>query len=123
MDLASEPIIVTSHAEASKARREIHAFAAAVIGLDSADDVALMVSEGIANAVRHGRGNPVITVACVEKTLRVQVHDDGPGLIIARQVDHGRGLGIIDDLASRWTLVTDDTGTCLTFEVDRKADE
>jgi anti-sigma regulatory factor (Ser/Thr protein kinase) len=122
MDLAPKSFTVTSPAKASAARRKVREFAAAIVGPEIAEDVKLMLSEGIANVVSHGRGHPTVTVTCSEKALRVEVHDEGPALQIARRVDHGRGLTIIDELADRWKLVTDDTGTCLSFEVDRKAD-
>jgi len=121
MDLTPRPFTVTTRQEAAAARRKIRDFAAAIVGPETAEDVKLMLSEGIANVVSHGRGDPVVTITCNEKALRVEVHDEGPALQIARRVDHGQGLNIINELADRWTLNTDDTGTCLSFEVDRKA--
>jgi len=123
MDFEPAPFTVTSRAQASTARRKIREFAAVVVDADAAYDVELMTAEGIANVIHHGSGDPVITVRCNEKALRVEVSDDGPGLQIARRTDHGRGLGIIDELAARWSLVTDESGTCLWFEVDREVSE
>lgn len=121
MDLAMTPLRVTSVAKVPAARHQIRRFAATVIGADAAADVELMAAEGMANAIVHGRGGANVTVTCTDKALRVEVRDHGPGLLVARRVDHGRGLNIIDGFSARWGLVTDDGGTCLFFEVDRAA--
>lgn len=118
MDLASTPIRLSSPAKVRAARRRIRRFAAPLVGDDTAWNVEVMTSEAITNAVIHGHGDPTVAVSCSEKCLRVEVRDEGPGLAVAARVDHGRGLAIIDALADRWALVTDNGGTCLFFEVD-----
>lgn len=122
MELAMKPLRVAEAKEARDARHEIRKFATTMVGSDAAGDVEQMAAEGIANALLHGRGGAEVTITCTEKTLRIEVRDHGPGLFVARRVDHGRGLDIVDAFAARWGLVTDDHGTCLFFEVDRKAD-
>lgn len=119
MDLAIAPLRVQSVAKVPAARHRIRKFAATVLGSDSAADVELMACEGIANAFVHGHGGATVTVTCTAKTLRVEVRDDGPGLIVARRVDHGRGLTVIAAFSARWDLVTGEAGTVLSFEVDR----
>jgi anti-sigma regulatory factor (Ser/Thr protein kinase) len=119
MDLASQPFDVTSRAQVPASRHKVRHFAATFVGNEAADDVESMLAEGLANALLHSLGGVTVTVTVSEKALRVEVHDEGPALQIARRVDHGRGLTIIDQLAARWTLVTDETGTVLSFEVDR----
>ncbi|TYK45465.1 ATP-binding protein [Actinomadura decatromicini] len=120
MDLAIAPLQITSAAKVPAARRKIRNFAASVVSADAADDVELMVSEAMANALIHGLGGALVTVIVTEKALRVEVRDHGPGFIIAGRVDHGRGLAIINALAPRWKSDADERGTCLWFEVDRE---
>jgi anti-sigma regulatory factor (Ser/Thr protein kinase) len=122
MDLAIAPLRVPSTAKVPAARRQIRRFAATIIDAATAGDVELMASEAITNALIHGRGGATVTITCDETALRVEVRDHGPGLLVARRVDHGRGLDIIQEFAARWGLITDDHGTCLFFEVDREAD-
>lgn len=113
------PLRVTAPSRVPAARHAIRQFATAAIDATAAGDIELMASEAISNALVHGRGGADVTVICSEKTLRVEVRDHGPGLLVARRVDHGRGLDIIGEFAARWGLVTDDHGTCLFFEIDR----
>ncbi|MFJ3659943.1 ATP-binding protein [Streptomyces sp. NPDC090119] len=83
-----------------------------------ADDAAVVVSELLANALRHGR--PPVRVACALRrrssdraALRIEVADAGPSfdttLVRARWrhpsftlEESGRGLFLVDALASRW---------------------
>jgi len=44
-------------------------------------EIAVALSQVLANAKRHGKSSPTVTCSCVDaKTLRVDVKDDGPGL-------------------------------------------
>lgn len=124
MDHATKPIKredfkVDTAAKVPATRHKVRRLAAAFIAPDTVDNVEWMLAEGLANALIHGRGAATVTVTVDEKTLRVEVQDHGPGLLVARRTDHGRGLTIIEKLAANWSLTTDDTGTCLWFEVDR----
>ncbi|MFJ5520311.1 ATP-binding protein [Streptomyces griseoluteus] len=83
-----------------------------------ADDASVVVSELVSNALRHGR--PPVRVACAlrrrsprGRALRIEVADAGPSfdttLIRARWRhpsfaldESGRGLFLVDALASRW---------------------
>lgn len=121
MDLASQPFDVASRAEVPASRHKVRRFAATFVGSEAADDVEWMLAEGLANALLHSLGGVTVTVAVNEKALRVEVRDLGPGLLVARRTDHGRGLHIIESLAARWELTISEAGTCLWFEVDRKA--
>lgn len=119
MDLATEALDVPTPARVPAARHKIRRFAETIVGPTAADDVELMLAEGLANAVVHGRGGATVTVTVSEKALRVEVRDQGRGLLVARRTDHGRGLTIIKELAADWKLTIDDAGTCLWFEVNR----
>jgi anti-sigma regulatory factor (Ser/Thr protein kinase) len=122
MDLTSQPFDVASRAAVPASRHKVRHFAVTFVGHEAADDVEWMLAEGLANALLHSLGGVTVTVAVTEKALRVEVRDLGPGLLVARRTDHGRGLAIIEALAARWDLDISEVGTCLWFEVDRKSD-
>lgn len=122
MELAMTPLRVPEPKGVRDARHKIREFATTMVGADTAADVELMAAEAITNALLHGHGGAEVTITCSEKTLRVEVRDHGPALIVARRVDHGQGLNIVDAFSARWGLDTDDHGTCLFFEVDRRTD-
>ncbi|HEY3143474.1 MAG TPA: ATP-binding protein [Acidimicrobiales bacterium] len=74
------------------------------------DDIVLMASELFTNAVIHGAGHVEVQVSLLADRVRVVVSDDGlrdlPGAL-PRKVDGpdtvtGRGLHIVDRLASAW---------------------
>jgi anti-sigma regulatory factor (Ser/Thr protein kinase) len=87
------------------------------------DDVRLLVSELVANSVRHaGRpaGTPVrVRAAAVDGVVRVEVHDHGHGWVRRRSADGragGFGLCLVERLAARWGVNHED-GTCVCFEL------
>ena len=94
-------------------------------------DAQLMVTELVANAVRHsGRaGEPVsMCVRATRAAMRVEVSDSGTGFerppALASSTDRagGRGLSIVAALAHRWGV--DDSGTTTVwFEIDRPQHE
>jgi len=71
---------------------------------DLADDVALVVTELAANAIRHARSGFTVILSSRRGVLRIAVRDaspvpaDGPGLTPAPL----HGLGAVDAMASRW---------------------
>ncbi|WP_017933675.1 ATP-binding protein [Nocardioides sp. Iso805N] len=77
------------------------------------DDAALLVSELMSNAVRHGAGLALLTVSLHDGALTVAVHDDGVGLPLVRtgigdpSAASGRGLGIVQRLADQWGVDVD----------------
>ena len=119
MDLTIAPLTVPTTAKVPAARHKIRRLAEPLVGVGAAADVELMLAEGLANAFVHGRGAATVSVTVTGKKLRVEVRDQGRGLLVARRTDHGRGLSIIKQLAADWKLTIDDAGTCLWFEVNR----
>jgi anti-sigma regulatory factor (Ser/Thr protein kinase) len=112
-------------------------FVRGVLGADwpALDDVLLMVSEIASNAVRHTAsadegGSFDLTVSVTDDTLRVAVADRG-GSSQPRLPDDdedelgvltgGRGLLIVDALASSWGHAGDELGRVVWFEVTAKA--
>ncbi|WP_214410946.1 ATP-binding protein [Sphaerisporangium fuscum] len=70
------------------------------------DDVVLMVSELVTNAIAHGAPPIRLSLRAGDGALRGEVTDHGEGLPhrlhVGDEVDHGRGLLIVDALADRW---------------------
>jgi hypothetical protein len=58
--------------------------------------------------------------------VRVAVYDDDPALPVHRQPDAerpgGRGLHLLDRIATRWGAEPSDGGKVVWFELDRPAD-
>ncbi|MEW9531035.1 ATP-binding protein [Microbispora sp. NPDC049125] len=68
------------------------------------DDVLLVVSELVTNALRHGDGSPVLRLSGGVTWMRVEVADDGAGLPRLRRRGRmdGWGLNLIQQLAAGW---------------------
>jgi anti-sigma regulatory factor (Ser/Thr protein kinase) len=108
--------------------RNVRAFVGeAVDGCPVADDVILLASEVVTNAVIHtasGKdGTFTVVVHPLDGTVRVEVHDGGsetPPDIRSPddQAVSGRGLGLVESLATRWGHLGDQDGRVVWFEVD-----
>jgi hypothetical protein len=65
-----------------------------------ADEAELIISELIANAVRHGEGPAESRISYGGCYLHIEVHDDGPGRPVWREAgaeeESGRGLAVIE---------------------------
>lgn len=70
------------------------------------DDMLLCVSELATNALRHGvppgRGYRLRLLVFEDATVRVEVHDSGPGLSRMAERPPGLGLTIVAALADAW---------------------
>ncbi len=84
----------------------------------------LLVSELVTNSVRHvaGSAEPVeLAVRIGAREIRVEVRDGGagfdPGKPVPRGADGGFGLFLVERMASRWGVETQD-GTRVWFELD-----
>ncbi|MET9853950.1 ATP-binding protein [Streptomyces sp. NPDC006450] len=72
------------------------------------DDVLLCVSELATNALRYGvpRGRGyLLRLLTYDGTVRVEVHDSGPGLSRIRERAPGWGLLLVDGLADAWGVL------------------
>jgi len=108
------------------ARHHIRTLASRVFGFGEAcDDVELMTSELLSNAVRYGEGDKAqVRVTVSPAVVRVEVRDDGRATLpINTEPDpfdeRGRGLVIVAALAVRWGLGRDGIGTTAWFEYRR----
>jgi anti-sigma regulatory factor (Ser/Thr protein kinase) len=90
-----------------------------------AENVVLLISELVSNAVLHGSGPSVIDVTVEPGHIRVAVHDEGQGAPQIQRhapvdADHGRGLFLVEKLSTRWGIAPRTaTGKSVWFEIDR----
>jgi anti-sigma regulatory factor (Ser/Thr protein kinase) len=108
--------------------RNVRAFVGGTVaGCPVADDVILLTSEVVTNAIVHtasGKdGTFTVVVHPFDALVRVEVHDGGsetlPGIRSADdQAVSGRGLGLVESLATRWGHLGDRDGRVVWFEVD-----
>lgn len=87
-----------------------------------ADDVQLVVTELVANAVRHAPARVQLRLLLEGPTLRVEVSDDQPVMLprrTARAVvaENGRGLLIVEALAQDWGVDGDPAGKTVWCEL------
>jgi anti-sigma regulatory factor (Ser/Thr protein kinase) len=82
---------------------------------DVAHTAELLVSELVTNAVTHGRGVVRLAIECIDQSLSVTVSDDDPTAPQVMQAElmalGGRGLRMIDALASSWGVTPHRDGT------------
>jgi two-component sensor histidine kinase len=80
------------------------------------DDVALLVTELVTNAVRHANGDPDRAMRVELRRwadfVRVEVFGEG-----ARFTAEGPGLAVVDRIADRWATAPTTSGTCAWFEI------
>lgn len=113
------PRTVRAPAVAREAMREL---CRDLIEGDMLTDAELLVSELVTNALRHGDGRIVLRGALDADKLMVEVIDEGGGFeheLRRRDFDDvgGWGLGLVEDLASRWGV--HEGTTHVWFELER----
>lgn len=115
-------IVVDSTPAAARCARR---FAEATVDfLDTrvdARDLALLISEIVANAVHLDSGSVEVSLSPVDHRLRVEVRDHGVGMpeLLDPGADEvsGRGLLIVDRLADRWGIDQFLPGKIVWFEL------
>lgn len=80
------------------------------------DDMALVVSELVTNAIVHAHSAPVLRLSRTERGVRVEVEDAGQGApdpqTPSRTGESGRGMYLVDAVATAWGVDTaPETGT------------
>jgi two-component sensor histidine kinase len=109
---------------AAHARHAVASGFGALLGEESLDDVMLVVSELVTNALLHGRGDIKLRIAVDAQLVTGAVSDDGrrfrgqplepdPARI------GGHGLRIVDRVAERWGH--EGTSTNVWFEIPAHA--
>lgn len=105
---------------------QTRAFVASLAGL-AAESATLLTSELVTNAVLHSRsgcdgGTVTVTVIDLPDGVLVEVADDGspdsgPEINLDRYAPGGRGLFLVDQVATRWGYLRDGAGTTVWFQV------
>lgn len=97
---------------------------------DVGSTIALLVTELVANAVKHAASPADVSVRLLDDALRVEVVDSSPELpkrrLASQESTSGRGLALVEDLATSWGIDLVPDGKRVWFEVPRpdlKADE
>lgn len=90
------------------------------------DDVQLLVSELVTNAVVHAGTEAQVAVRLLPDALRIEVVDHGAPTVPARpsmprseDAESGRGLFLVDTIADAWGVEEIEDGKCIWFEVPR----
>ena len=97
-------------------------------GAQSASESAvLLVSELVTNAVLHARTDvDVVVAAGSDDRVRVSVIDRSPSMPAQRSFSatagSGRGLRLVESVASRWGVDAKDQGKEVWFEIDLDAE-
>jgi anti-sigma regulatory factor (Ser/Thr protein kinase)/ABC-type transporter Mla MlaB component len=117
----------------SRARAEVRQVADSVLDETAFEAAVLLTSELVANAVIHppsASGACVgLLVTCYENGIRCEISDRGPGFdptTLAPRVSEtgGRGLMLVDALASRWGThrPSEEEGFCVWFELENEGE-
>ena len=81
---------------------------------DQADDVEVVVTELVTNAIRHSRGPVTLSIGRRLDRIIVQVQDPSPKPPEQEQAgildDNGRGLLLVEEIASEWGSTPTDHG-------------
>lgn len=90
---------------------------------DLADTITLLLSELVTNAIVHAHAAPDVTVRLLTDRVHVEVGDASPESVQADPADDGstsgRGLALVEALASDWGSVTVSGGKIVWFDVAR----
>jgi anti-sigma regulatory factor (Ser/Thr protein kinase) len=85
----------------------------------------LLVTELIANSVKHARADAVaLNVVVGRGAVLVEVRDEGPGFEPVNRTEaqdkaSGWGLFLVDRLSDRWGVAHEDASTRVWFELKR----
>lgn len=81
----------------------------------------LLVSELVTNAVLHARTDVELSVRLVPRGVRVEVSDGSSGAPVVRHYEDeamtGRGLALVEELASTWGVDERAGGKTVWFEI------
>jgi anti-sigma regulatory factor (Ser/Thr protein kinase) len=118
---SSETLLLLPEARSSSMSRRFVEHALARWRLDALSDVAvLLTSELVTNAIVHAQTEVAVTITRDDsRTITVAVSDGSQGEPRLQRHSEdaatGRGLGILDALASSWDVVSGADGKTVTF--------
>ena len=109
------------------ARDRARDFAGTWVRAAVVDDLSLLVTELVANAIRHAGSDIRLELSMSPGVVHVEVFDGSPELPFLRQPTptsaSGRGLQLVDAVASRWGSRRKLDGKVVWFELtDRPTD-
>jgi anti-sigma regulatory factor (Ser/Thr protein kinase) len=87
------------------------------------EDVQLLASELVTNAVLHARTTVELVLTQAQEMVRLEVHDRRASLESGSPVERGRGLQLVEGLAQRWGIVDDGSGKVVWLEIPCPAAE
>ena len=94
---------------------------------EAGDAVELIVTELVANSVLHAGSAPEIAVLLLPDAIRLEVADSSPDLPRPRdagpEATSGRGMNLIDAMATRWGADPTPTGKTVWVEISRNREE
>lgn len=115
-------------AAVGEARRWVASVSQHHLDAGQAENLRLVISEIVTNALRHGAEGERIDLAVTPKPefLCVQVTDDGPGLAprpraLEPDTEGGFGLFFVEQLTRRWGVTRENKRTRVWFELDYAA--
>jgi PAS domain S-box-containing protein len=115
--LAAEPL------SAAVARRHVRAVLDEAGAAGLVDQAQLLVSEVVTNAVLHSRGPIGLSVVAAEYWVSIEVSDGSSSVPSPRHYDDqattGRGLEIVEFVATRWGVAQETGGKVVWFELGR----
>ncbi len=90
---------------------------------EAVEIVTLLVTELVANALEHGAGKPTLSLQIERTSLRGSVNDEDPTRDLSplpndARRERGRGLAIVDALATQWGVEPLRNGKSVWFSVD-----
>ena len=90
---------------------------------ETRETAVLLATELVTNAVEHGRGTAYLDAAVQEQAIRLEVSDSStvlprPNTAVGDLDERGRGLMLIDALASRWGISPRPDGKTVWCELD-----
>jgi anti-sigma regulatory factor (Ser/Thr protein kinase) len=108
-----------------EARRWVADVAGDLLGAEQRENLRLIISELVTNALRHGADGEHIDLAVTPRAgyLCVQVTDEGPGLAprpraLETEEHGGFGLYFVEQLTRRWGVTRENRRTRVWFELD-----
>ena len=114
----TQPAVPRTRTTPRRARGHVAAYLTAAGRSDLIPSATLIVSELVTNAVVHAGGTIDLRVALTDESLRVDIHDTSDLLPHLRQPDvGGRGLHIVNAIATNWGVTTDGHGKTTWFEL------
>ncbi|GAA1794945.1 ATP-binding protein [Nocardioides hankookensis] len=122
--MATRLALAQSAQTGSLARRALRQlFESARIDRDASDTAVLLATELVTNAVEHGRGDAQLDAAVQDDVIRLEVTDSStvvprPNTGVSDLDERGRGLLLIDALASRWGVQPRQDGKTVWCELD-----